>query len=468
MPVDFLNVPDYQRLETPEDGQRMVARWRAMARYTDQHLASVRRSLADGRVACVAPAERVSAVLAEVLATPTGDWPLLAPLARLGTLPGWSTAERERFAGALRASVEGEVRPAFARLHEALVTEILPAARPADRPGMCHVDGGLDGYRGLVRVHTSMDIDAGELHRIGLEEIRRIDAELGALAGRVLGSAPSPEALVALRGNPALYFSTGEEVFDKAVSSLSRATEAIPDWFGRLPKARCEVVRMGPHEERHSTIAYYRQPAQDGSRSGRYYINTASPQTKPRYEAEALAYHESIPGHHLQIAIGQELPNLPEFRRHLGPTAFFEGWGLYTERLADEMGLYTGDLDRIGVLSYDAWRAARLVVDTGMHAMGWPRDRAIAFMHEHTALASDNIGNEVDRYIALPGQALAYKTGQLEILRLREEARDRLGAAFDIRGFHDAVLGSGALALTALRGTVNRWAESRATGSAET
>ena len=225
---------------------------------------------------------------------------------------------------------------------------------------------------------------------------------------------------------------------------------------------------MGPHEEVHSTIAYYRQPAPDGSRPGQYYLNTSSPRTKPRYEAEALAYHESIPGHHLQIAIGQELPHLPEFRRHLGPTAFFEGWGLYAERLADEMGLYTGDLDRIGVLSFDAWRAARLVVDTGMHALGWPRDRAIAFMHAHTALAPDNIANEIDRYIALPGQALAYKTGQLEMLRLRTEARAALGAGFDIRDFHDTLLGSGALALPALRGIVSAWVEHRTPGSAST
>jgi uncharacterized protein (DUF885 family) len=465
VPVDFLSVPDYQRLQTPEDGRHMVARWCAMATYTDDHLASLRRSLADGRVACRAPADRTAAILAEILDTPVEDWPLLAPLVDLDALPGWSTVERERFAAALWAAVNDEIRPAFARLHDALVTEILPAARPAEQPGMGHVEGGLDGYRGLIRVHTSLDLDAGDLHRIGLEEIARIDAEIDALAGRTLGTASLADALAALRGDPALYFTTRDEVYDKAASSLARAREAIPDWFGRLPKAPCEIVRMGPHEEDHSTIAYYRQPAADGTRPGRYYLNTASPQTKPRYEAEALAYHESIPGHHLQIAIAQELPHLPEFRRHLGPTAFFEGWGLYTERLADEMGLYTGDLDRIGVLSFDAWRAARLVVDTGMHALGWPRDRAIAFMHAHTALASDNIANEVDRYIVLPGQALAYKTGQLEILRLRAEAQERLGAGFDIRGFHDTVLGNGALALMALRGIVSAWVERQAPSS---
>ena len=172
-----------------------------------------------------------------------------------------------------------------------------------------------------------------------------------------------------------------------------------------------------------------------------------------------------MPGHHLQLAIGQELEGVPEFRRHLGPTAFFEGWGLYTERLADEMGLYSGDLDRIGVLSFDAWRAARLVVDTGMHALGWSRDRAIAFMTDHTALAANNIANEIDRYIVLPGQALAYKTGQLEMLRLRAEAQHRLGTAFDIRGFHDALLGQGAIPLPTLRDVVGDWVEARLGGS---
>jgi uncharacterized protein (DUF885 family) len=247
-----------------------------------------------------------------------------------------------------------------------------------------------------------------------------------------------------------MYFGSRQEVFAKAETALDRARAAIPGWFGILPVSACVVVPIAEHEEKHSTIAYYRQPAVDGSRPGQYYINTSEPETRPRYEAEALAYHESIPGHHLQIAIAQELTGLPDFRRHLGPTAFFEGWGLYTERLADEMGLYSGDLDRIGVLSFDAWRACRLVVDTGIHALGWTRRQAIDFTLEHTALAENNVSNEVDRYIVWPGQALAYKIGQLELLRMRDEARRDLGPAFDIRAFHDAVLGNGALGLKPL------------------
>ena len=429
VPAMFLQVPDYQRVDGPDDGRRMVGRWRAMAVYTDQHLGNLRRSLADGRVASRPTVERTIAILDDLLGDATAAWPLLAPLRAVADLPGWSTADRERFSADLTAVVDDEIRPAFVRLRDALVDEVMPRARSADHPGMSELSGGADGYRGLIRVHTSLDLDAAEIHQVGLDEIARIDVELADLAGRTIGASSLGDALSHLRSDPALHFATRDEVFRKAAWCLARATEAIPDWFGRLPATRCEVVRMGAHEEEHSTIAYYREPAVVGSRPGQYFINTSHPTTRPRYEAEALAYHEAAPGHHLQIAIGQELPHLPEFRRHLGPTAFFEGWGLYTERLSDEMGLYSGDLDRIGVLSFDAWRAARLVVDTGLHALGWPRDRAIAFMLEHTALGPNNIANEVDRYIVLPAQALAYKLGQLEMLQLRAEARDRLGDA---------------------------------------
>jgi uncharacterized protein (DUF885 family) len=217
------------------------------------------------------------------------------------------------------------------------------------------------------------------------------------------------------------------------------------------------VKRIEPYEEKDSTIAYYRQPATDGSRPGTYYVNTYAPETRPRYEAEALAFHESVPGHHVQIAIAQELPGLPEFRRHLGVTAFVEGWALYTERLADEMGLYSSDVDRLGMLSFDAWRASRLVVDTGLHAKGWSRAQAIAFLRDNTALADNNVDNEVDRYIGWPGQALAYKLGQLEIQRLRADAQRRLGARFDVAAFHDALLANGAVSLKVLAGELDRW-----------
>ncbi len=460
IPTGYLNVPSYQALRSPADGDAMVARWHAMAGAARAYAANLRESLAEGLVACDAPVARVVDILDGVLAVPDEQWPLLAPLQALDEADGWSAADRERFAAGLRTAVAGDVRPAFLALRDTLVGQVLPNARPADRPGIGHLPGGDAAYRAAIRLHTSLDLEPADVHALGLAEIDRIDGELLALTRRALGTRTLADGIARLRDDPALRFGTEDEVYDFAVDALARANDAVPGWFGRLPKAPCVVERMAQHEAEHSTIAYYRQPAMDGSRPGQYYVNTSAPDTRPRYEAAVLAFHESVPGHHLQIAIGQELDGLPSFRRNLGTTAFVEGWGLYTERLADEMNLYATDLDRIGVLSFDAWRASRLVVDTGMHALGWTRDRAVSFMLEHTALAPNNIDNEVDRYISWPGQALAYKVGQLEILRLRDEARATLGRAFDVRAFHDAVLGNGALALPTLRSVVEAWVAS--------
>jgi uncharacterized protein (DUF885 family) len=219
------------------------------------------------------------------------------------------------------------------------------------------------------------------------------------------------------------------------------------------------VVRVPAAEEQETTIAYYRGPASDGSQPGRYFINTFAPETRPRYDAEVLAFHEAVPGHHLQIALAQETESLPRFRRETGSTAYVEGWALYTERLADELGLYSSDLDRLGMLSFDAWRACRLVVDTGLHAYGWTRQQAIDYMTANTLLAENNVENEVDRYIVWPGQAVAYKVGQREILALRAEAQAKLGERFDLKAFHDVVLGSGAVTLRVLRQNVQEWIE---------
>jgi len=386
---------------------------------------------------------------------PAAEWRMVRP----GQEPhdDWPAAVLESFRRELSAAVGEIVVPAFGRYLEVLETEILPAARPSDRPGIVHVPGGDAAYRALIRTHTTLDLEPEAVHELGLAEIERIDASFADLGARVLGVHGLDATLAALREDPALRFGSADEVFAAARDTLARAQAAVPRWFGRLPRVDCEVVPIPSETEAHQTLAYYAWPALDGSRPGRYYINLGSPETRPRYEAEALAFHESVPGHHLQIALAQELEGLPAFQRALGSTAFAEGWGLYTERLADEMGLYSSDLDRFGILSFDAWRACRLVVDTGMHALGWSRDQAVEFMRAHTALGDNNIANEVDRYISWPGQALAYKIGQLEILRLRALAEARLGPRFDIRAFHDAVLGSGAVGLTTLAGIVEDW-----------
>jgi uncharacterized protein (DUF885 family) len=446
--IEFQNVESYQPVRTPAEAVVMVKRWQGMEQYLDDHIANLRRGLNAGKVSIRTSVEKVIEEVQSLLAKPDKDWPLLRPLSVQHD--DWALGDRQQFWGGLSGAAQDHIRPAFSRYVQFLGAELLPRSRSDEKPGIGHISGGLECYKRLIRAHTSLNLTPEELHEVGLREVAKINGEIEALGAKVFGVRNKRDILQRLRTDPALYFSTREEVAEKAEEALARAKAAIPKWFGRLPKTDCVVVRMQEHEEAHSTIAYYRQPAADGSRPGQYYINTSEPQTRPRYEAETLAYHESIPGHHLQIAIAAEQDGLPEFRKHSGVTAFVEGWGLYSERLADEMGLYSSDLDRMGVLSYDAWRACRLVVDTGMHAKQWTRRLAIQYMIENTALAENNIINEVDRYITWPAQALAYKTGQLEILRLREEAKRKLKNKFSIREFHDTVLSNGAVPLEAL------------------
>jgi uncharacterized protein (DUF885 family) len=444
-----LSASSYQPLNDPADGRAMLARWAAIAPMLEAMAAAVRRGLADGRAPIRTSAKWVVDQLTELLDAPDAEGPLLAPL-KAPRGADWTEGESRRFAAELEGVVAETVRPALATYRTFVADEVLPRARGDDRAGIGNLPGGLDVYRALVKAHTTTAMEPEEIHALGLREVERIDAETAELGSRVIGSGSLREIQAAMRSDPALHFETADQIEAVAAGSLERAQAATPSWFRRLPVTPCEVARMLPHEEKHSTIAYYREPAADGSRPGRYYVNTWQPETRPRYDAEALAFHEAVPGHHLQGAMAQELTQLPSFRRHSYLTAYVEGWGLYAERLADEMGIYTGDLDRLGMLSFDSWRACRLVVDTGLHAMGWSRQQAIAFMTDHSELATNNIVNEVDRYLGRPGQALAYKIGQLEILRLRAETEERLGAAFDVRGFHDAVLAHGALPLSTL------------------
>jgi uncharacterized protein (DUF885 family) len=453
--VELMNVESFQPIRTVLEGRAMVSRWRKIGPFIEQHIANLRGGAAGGKVAVRSVVEKVVDELDDLLAKPDADWALLRPLQAEHS--DCTDEERREFREGLTDSLRESARPGFVRYFEFLKSEILPKARPPEKPGIMHIPGGVEVYTKLIRVHTSLDLTPEDIHRTGLGEVDRINKQMEELGEKVLGTRDRKKILRRLRTDPALYFSSRDEIAAKAERALARANAAIAKWFGRLPRTPCEVVRMAEHEEKHSTIAYYRPPATDGSRPGRYYVNTSAPETRPRYEAEALAYHEAVPGHHLQIAIAQELEGIPEFRKNSGVTAFIEGWGLYSERLADEMGLYSSDLDRIGILSYDSWRACRLVVDTGMHAMGWTRERAIDFMMENSALAKNNIVNEVDRYITWPGQALAYKTGQLEIIGLRKGAESRLGSKFDIREFHDALLDNGAVPLQVLRQVIRSY-----------
>jgi len=475
--IELQNLVEDQPAHTQAERDAMLARWAAMPVHVEQARQALLAGKREGRVGSRSAMEKTIAQLDELLARSVDDWPLGNPKLDPATAAFTSRLLLEQ----LRAGLRQNLAPALASYRAVLHDRLLPVARSDAQPGLASLPGGRELYPRLILAHTGLPFTAQELHDFGLAEIARIRREMAVLGEKTFGPGPAgvlgrpgampagparEDAIVAmvqerLRSDPALHFTTRDEVEAAADNALLRAEAAVPAVFGLLPPVPCDVVRIAPHEERDTTIAYYREPAADGSRPGRYYINTYAPETRPRYEAEVLAFHESIPGHHLQISIAQELDDLPRFRREGGPTAYVEGWALYTERLSEELGLYSSDTDRLGVLSFDAWRASRLVVDTGLHDFGWSRQQAIDYMLANTLLAPNNIANEVDRYIATPGQALAYKVGQREILALRAEAELALGQRFDLKAFHDVVLGSGAVSLPVLRRNVEAWVEVR-------
>ena len=444
-------------VKTPADAQNLVSRLEQAERAIDDTIANLIRGLETGRVSSVEKVRRAIDQLDGELAKPAEAWAMAKPAwAEPPAVDPWPAAERARLAAAVREVVTTRILPAVIRHRDFLRDRVMARARTG-KEGLVGLPDGEACYRASIVSHVGLAMMPDALHALGLEEIARTDAELVKLGSRVFGTADLASTIAKLRDDKALYFSSRAELLAAAQQALDRAKRAIPAYFAVLPKTDCVMREIPAHEAPYATIAYYRQPHYDGSKPGEYFVNTYKPETRPRFELEALTWHESIPGHHLQIALSQEMGAVPAFRKLDGSTAYIEGWALYTEWLADEMGLYTSDLDRMGKLSYDAWRASRLVVDTGIHAMGWTRAQAEAFMRAHTALTEVNISNEVDRYIGWPGQALAYKVGQLEIVKLRAEAEATLGTAFELKAFHTVVLGAGAVTLPVLDERVRGW-----------
>jgi uncharacterized protein (DUF885 family) len=421
---------------SPEGAQLYLDRLSKLGGYFDAWAERHRQARADGRYPTAIGVRQTVAQVDGYLATPLDRDPLLQPTPG----PDVDSGQWRSTAAELVSTV---VRPALSRYRAALADELLPVGRSDDQVGVCHVPGGPDGYLALVRAHTTTDLTPADIHETGQRLIASLREEFAERGAQALGTSDVAEVLRRLRDDPALRFGTAQEIVDAVTSALRRAEAALPDRFHRYDIAPCVVREMDPAEAENSVLGYYMAPAEDGTRPGAHVVNTFRPDLRPRFEYEPLAFHESVPGHHLQIALAQTLTDLPAFRRFGYVTAHGEGWALYTERLADEMGLYSDELSRLGMVSFDAWRAGRLVVDTGMHYYGWSRDRAIEYLHENTALSPSNIANEVDRYIACPGQALAYMIGKLRILALRERATD-------IRDFHHEVLAHGPLPLDTL------------------
>lgn len=444
-------------VEDPEHAAMIVERFSRLGGALDQALERFRAGASRGRTPARLCIARSLSSIDGYLGSPLDD----DLFVNVKGPEGWDgeVEWRER----LRDVVRDAVRPAYQRLRDAFADELLPVARPDDRAGLCWLDDGEELYAELVRMNTSLPIAADELHAIGVESVeRRLPAEYAAIGSRALGTGDVAEVYRRIREDPALRFRSSEEIVALAEATVARAAAAMGSLFGRLPQAPCRVEPVPVILAEDAPGAYYFPPAPDGSRPGTYYINGRNPTEQSRVEAESIAFHEAIPGHHLQLAIATELEGLPTFRRlDSGSTAYIEGWALYAERLADEVGLYSDDVARLGMLAGDSWRSGRLVVDTGLHAFGWSRQRARDYLFDNSPVGVDELEAEIDRYVAIPGQAVSYSTGQREITRLRADAEAALGPRFDLPGFHDAVLGAGGVTLPVLRELVDAWVASR-------
>ncbi|MCU1492502.1 MAG: uncharacterized protein JWO62_266 [Acidimicrobiaceae bacterium] len=406
----------------------------------------------EGRLPTAAGVRQAIEQLAGHLALPISEDTLARPIVS-------GAIDAEALAVEAQAIVAKSVRPAMERLLARLRDDLLPVARGDNEVGIRFVPGGEEGYRAAVRRHTTTELTPEEIHQIGLDCIAELQLEWADLGEKVLGTRDVPSILGRLREDRSLRFSDSAAIVTMVDDALRRAEQARDEWFPAYSIAECVIEEINPIEAGSAALAHYRPPAADGSRPGAHCVLTTNPGERFTYEYEALAFHESTPGHHLQIASAQTLVDLPTYRRFLDAQVcgYVEGWGLYCERLADEMGLYSSDVARLGMLSFDSLRACRLVVDTGMHHLGWSRQKAAKYMWDHTATTVGNISNEVVRYIGWPGQALAYMIGRREIRRLRALGEERLGSRFDIRAFHGTVLGSGAVPLDVLDQLVTRW-----------
>jgi uncharacterized protein (DUF885 family) len=435
----------FHTLETEQNARDLLARFAAIPQLMEQYVGNLAEGVREGRTSPLVAYGRVVEQLSRLLATPPER-----------SAYGQAAAKA---AGPVREDLLGAVRddvyPAFAGLLEYLKRDYARAAR--EQPGLWSIPGGDETYAELVRQVTQEDLTPQKVHDIGVEELRRIHDEM-----RALGVKEVRAYADTLKTDPRNHFDSRDELLEAAQRTFDRANAGLPRLFRHLPATPCEVMAIEEYREKDSVAAFYYPPSEDASRPGTFYVNTYRPETRPRYNLAALTVHEAVPGHHLQIAIQSEARGLPRFRRHrLGThgalVAFTEGWGLYSERLGVEMDMYDTELDRFGMLSYQAWRAARLVVDTGIHALRWPRERAIRFLLENVGLPENEVVNEIDRYIVWPAQALAYKIGQRHIEALRRRCERALGARFDVRAFHDELLRHGAVPLSTASMVVERW-----------
>ncbi len=435
------------------DYDSYLGRLKAYSKYTDDHIEVMREGIRRGYVLPAIVLEGYEDTISSHIYDEPTKSPLYTPFTKLPDQIAESSRIRITKEGA--ELIESHVIPSYARFLKFINEEYLPASR--NSIGASALPNGREFYRHRVRKYTTLDVSPEEVHEIGISEVRRIRNEMEAIPEQLEFEGSFAEFLTHLRTDPKFYPKDVESYKKEVAYILKKMDGQLPQLFGKLPRTPYGIKEIPAYIAPKTTAAYYQPPSGDGRIAGFYFINTYNLKSRPLYQLEALSLHEAVPGHHLQLALQQELENMPAFRKYNGFTAFIEGWALYSERLGLETGFYQDPYSDFGRLSYEMWRACRLVVDTGIHYLGWTREQAIEFMSENTALSRHNIVAEVDRYISWPGQALAYKMGELKIRELRTLAEKELGSEFDIRDFHDVVLGSGAVPLTVLEDNILRY-----------
>jgi len=446
-------IADTVDFQTERDYRDWLARLAAFPERMDRTIALLREAMAKKLVHPRVVMERVTPQLDRQIVDDPQKSPFFKPFQAVASTIAPPLADELR-AEAKRA-VMGQIVPAFRQLKAFFVGEYLPAT--TKEVGAWQWPNGQELYRFDIRHHTTTDLSADQIHETGLAEVKRLREEMNAIVKKVGFAGDLAAFFTYLRRDPKFYYKSPEDLFAGYASIVKRIEPRLVRVFRTLPRMPFGLEAIPANVAPDTTTAYYREPAEDGSRAGTYFVNLFQPESRPKWEMMALSAHEAVPGHHLQIALAMEQTGVPAFRKHASFTAFVEGWALYSESLGEEMDLYDDPYAKFGQLTYDMWRSVRLVVDTGMHAKRWNRERAIAYFRDNAPKAELDIVNEIDRYIIMPGQALAYKIGQLKFFELRRRAAHKLGARFDLRAFHDVALRSGAVPLSILEHNIDAW-----------
>jgi uncharacterized protein (DUF885 family) len=451
--------------DTVKDHENFLARMRAFPRAVDETIALMKRGLAEG----LTPPRVIVRDVAEAIANQISDDPAKSPIYEIAFTnfrPSIPQAEQARLQKEAVDVLRRDVTPALRKLHAYWTAEYEPKTR--ESIAWTSVPQGKEWYPYLVRQQTTTELTPDEIHARGLAEVKRIRGEMEKIRVETGFTGTLEEFFTFLRSDPRFYYTKREELLVAYRDIAKRVDPELTRLFGRIPRLPYGVIPIPSYSEKTQTTAYYMPGSPESHRPGYYYVNLYDLPSRPKWEMEALSLHESVPGHHFQIALAQELEQLPPFRRNGNFTAFVEGWGLYAESLGPELGMYTDPYSRFGQLTYQMWRAVRLVVDTGMHAKGWTRQQAIDYFVANSSKPLHDIEVEIDRYLAWPGQALAYKLGELKIKELRANAERDLGEAFDVRAFHDAMLGAGPLPLSLLETRMNDWTRAQKSGAKAT